>query len=184
MAKKTTTKTVVHKPTTKVVVKKATVVKQKAEKLTSSKTAVFEISLSGNKKLGTLMKEFNKKFPYLYLSVFKSCSATYYGDEEEIGSFHLSSIHIDLDKTLAEMRLSDRTIPSGVISIAGNKKIKSIKEEFEKVMSGKWYVCYTKGRHTTYFATGFIEEKTLASFNAECEKNGCIKGVWKDERFC
>ena len=83
----------VKKTTTRLATKKATAVKPAAKKATSTtkKTTTkatakpaakpatkhvekkaTEISVSGNKKIGTLQKEFNKKFPYLQLCLFYS----------------------------------------------------------------------------------------------------------------
>ncbi len=80
--KKTTTKTAATKPaakktaTAKPATKKATAAKPVVKKTTTAKPAVkktapvktaVELSVTGNKKIGTLMKEFNKHFPYLRL---------------------------------------------------------------------------------------------------------------------
>lgn len=183
MAKKTTKKTVAKKATTtktatkKTTAKKTTTTKKVAKKATTksvvkkvapTKTAV-EISVNGNKKIGTLMKEFNKQFPYLRLGIFYS-----YARQEVAkgGSIH----HIDVDKTLASVRRADS---GGEISISGNKKIKNLEQEFDKVFGLYVQVCYTDADGHRYYTTGSSDEKTLSAFNAECEKKGCKKGVWK-----
>ena len=40
-------------------------------------------------------------------------------------------------------------------------------------------VCYTDADGHRYYTSGSNDEKTLASFNAECENNGCKKGEYK-----
>ena len=100
-AKKTT-----DKPAAKPVVKKAAPVK----------TSSTEISVTGNKKIGTLQKEFNKKFPYIRLGLFYSYARQAVAKGESI-------TNIDPDKTLASVR---RAESGGDISISGNKKIKSL----------------------------------------------------------
>ena len=164
-AKKTTsTRTVVKKATS--TTKKATTAKPAAKKVVVKTT---EISVTGNKKIGTLMKEFNKKFPYLRLGIFYSYARQQVAKGESISN-------IDVDKTLASVRRADS---GGDISISGNKKIKSLEKEFDTVFGLYCQVCYTTGDGHRYYTSGSNDEKTLASFNAECEKNGCKKDVWK-----
>lgn len=131
--------------------------------------ASTELSVSGNKKIGTLMKEFNKKFPYLRLGIFYSYARQAVAKGETI-------TNIDIEKTLASVR---RANSGGDISISGNKKIKSLEKEFDTVFGLYCQVCYTDKNGHRYYTSGSSDEKTLAAFNAECEKNGCKKGVWK-----
>ena len=155
-ASKTTTKAV-SKPTAKKVTAKP-VVKPEAKKAT-------EISVSGNKKIGTLQKEFNKKFPYLQLCLFYS----YMRNES-------SKTQLSEDKTLASVRRADS---GGDISISGNKKIKSLEKEFDTVFGLYAQVCYYTPEGKGVYTSGSTDEKTLAAFNAECEKRGCPKDKWK-----
>ena len=167
--KKTTTKkTTAAKPT----VKKTTTAKPAAKKTTTAKPAAAkstEISVTGNKKIDTLRKEFNKKFPYLRLGIFYSYARQQVAKGESITP-------IDGSKTLASVRRADS---GGDISISGNKKIKSLEKEFDTVFGLYCQICYTEGDGHRYYTSGSSDEKTLASFNAECEKNGCKKDVWK-----
>ena len=88
-AKKTTVKSAAKKTTTaKSTTKKAATTKTTAKKTTTAKTTTkaaaktptkkvvtkkaVEISVTGNKKIDTLRKEFNKQFPYLRLSLYYS----------------------------------------------------------------------------------------------------------------
>lgn len=162
-AKKTAAKPAAKKTTTKPAAKPV------AKKAAPAKTATTEISVTGNKKIGTLQKEFNKKFPYIRLGIFYSYARQAVAKGESI-------TNIDPDKTLASVRRADS---GGDISISGNKKIKSLEQEFDKVFGLYAQVCYTTTEGKRYYTSGSNDEKTLASFNAECEKNGCKKGVWK-----
>ena len=149
--KKTTTKATAKpaaKPATKHVEKKAT-----------------EISVSGNKKIGTLQKEFNKKFPYLQLCLFYS----YMRNES-------SKTQLPEDKTLASVRRADS---GGDISISGNKKIKSLEKEFDTVFGLYAQVCYYNPEGKGFYTSGSADEKTLSAFNAECEVRGCVKGKYR-----
>ena len=167
-AKKTTTAkkaTPAKKVATKPVVKKAA----SAKKTTAAKTTVTELSVTGNKKIGTLQKEFNKKFPYLRLKICYSYARQAVAKGESISG-------IDPDKTLASVRRADS---GGDISISGNKKIKSLEKEFDTVFGLYAQVCYTEADGHRYYTSGSNDDKTLSSFNVECEKNGCKKGVWR-----
>ena len=152
-ATKTTTPSI--KATTKSVVKKVTV------------TRSTEISVNGNKKIGTLQKEFNKKFPYLRLGIYYSYARRQVAKGETI-------TQIDGDKTLASVRRADT---GGDISISGNKKIKSLEKEFDTVFGLYAQVCYTTAEGKRYYTSGSTDDMTLSAFNAECEKNGCKKGI-------
>jgi hypothetical protein len=141
MAKKTT-------PAAKPEVKKAT-----------------EISVNGNKKIGTLQKEFNKKFPYLQLCLFPNSMKN-----------ESSKSQLPEDKTLASVRSVNS---GGDISISGNKKIKTLEKEFDTVFGLYAQVCYYNAEGKGYYTNGRADEKTLAALNAECEANGCIKGEYR-----
>ena len=173
-AKKTTTaKPAAKKATTaKPAAKKATTAKPAAKKTTTAKPVAaksVDISVSGNKKIATLMKEFNKKFPYIRLGIFYSYARQQVAKGETITL-------IDVEKTLASVRRADS---GGDISISGNKKIKSLEKEFDTVFGLYAQVCYTTAEGKRYYTSGSNDEMTLAAFNALCEKNGCKKNVWK-----
>lgn len=166
-AKKTTT---AAKKTTTTATKKTAAAKPAAKKTTTTTKSATEISVTGNKKVGTLRKEFNKKFPYLNLLVCYSYSREMVKKGDSLGG------RIPDDRTLASVRRADS---GGDISISGNKKIKSLEKEFDTVFGLYCQICYTSEAGNRYYTSGSQDEKTLASFNAECEKSGCKKGVWK-----
>ena len=149
-AKKTTAaaKTTSTKKTT---VKKTTTAKPAVAK----KTTVTELSVTGNKKIETLCKEFNKKFPYLRLGIYYSYSRQQVAKGESITP-------IDNSKTLASVR---RANSGGDISISGNKKIKSLEKEFDTVFGLYCQVCYTSGDGHRYYTSGSSDEMTLSAFN-------------------
>ena len=175
-AKKTTTTKTAAKPAAKKATaaakpaaKKTTTAKPAAKVTAKSAPKATEISVTGNKKIGTLMKEFNKKFPFLRLGIFYSYAREQVAKGETI-------YNIDTDKTLASVRRADS---GGDISISGNKKIKSLEKEFETVFGLDAQVCYTTAEGKRYYTSGSTDEMTLSAFNAQCEKNGCKKDVWK-----
>jgi hypothetical protein len=124
-----------------------------------------EISVTGNKKIDTLRKEFNKQFPYLRLSLYYS----YMRNES-------TKTPLPGDKTLASVRRADS---GGDISIAGNKKIKTLEKEFDTVFGLYAQVCYYTPEGSYVYTNGANDEKTLSAFNSECEKKGCKKVEWK-----
>lgn len=181
MAKKTTAAKPAAKKTTtaKPAAKKATTTKKTTTKAAAKPAAkpaaktvekkATEISVTGNKKIGTLMKDFNKKFPYLRLGIFYSYAREQVAKGETI-------YNIDVEKTLASVRRADS---GGDISISGNKKIKSLEKEFDTVFGLYAQVCYTTAEGNRYYTSRGLDDYTLAAFNAKCEKDGCKKGEWK-----
>lgn len=171
--KKTTTKktTATKKTTTakKTTTTKKTTATKPVVKKTPTVATTTEISVNGNKKIDTLMKEFNKKFPYLRLGIFYSYARNQVAKGERI-------TQIDGSKTLASVRRADS---GGDISISGNKKIKSLEKEFDTVFGLYCQVCYTEADGHRYYTSGSSDEMTLSAFNKKCEANGCKKGVWK-----
>lgn len=171
--KKTTTKktTATKKTTTakKTTTTKKTTATKPVVKKTTTVATTTEISVNGNKKIDTLMKEFNKKFPYLRLGIFYSYARNQVAKGERI-------TQIDGSKTLASVRRADS---GGDISISGNKKIKSLEKEFDTVFGLYCQVCYTEADGHRYYTSGSTDEMTLSAFNKKCEANGCKKGEWK-----
>ena len=177
-AKKTTTTKTAAKPAAKKATaaakpaaKKTTTAKPAAKVTAKSAPKATEISVTGNKKIGTLMKEFNKKFPFIRLGIFYSYAREQVAKGEAI-------TNIDTDKTLASVRRADS---GGDISISGNKKIKSLEKEFDTVFGLYAQVCYTTAEGKRYYTNdrSASNDMTLAAFNAQCEKEGCKKGEWK-----
>ena len=116
-----------------------------------------------------MQKEFNKKFPYLQLGIFYSYAREQVKKGERI-------TQIAEDKTLASVRRADS---GGTISIAGNKRIGTLEKEFDKVFGLYAQVCFIEKNGRGYYTTGVSDTKTLAAFNAICEKAGCKKGIYR-----
>ncbi len=174
-AKTTAAKTAAAKTTAakKTTAKKTTAPKKTttAKKTTVKKTTTTAtgLSVSGNKKILTLQKEFNKQFPYLRITIHYSYVRAQVKKGETI-------YQIPGDKTLASVRRGDTT---GTISISGNKKIKSLEKEFDTVFGLYAQVSYTDRTGNRYYTTGSSDEKTLSAFNEECKNDGCKKGVYR-----
>ena len=154
------------KPTGKSATKPAAAKKTTAQSTTAKAP---ELSVTGNKKIITLQKEFNKKFPYLRLGIFYSYARQQVAKGESI-------TQIDGDKTLASVRRADS---GGGISISGNKRIGSLEKEFDTVFGLYCQICYTDADGRRYYTSGSDDTKTLSAFNKECENAGCKKGVFR-----
>ena len=175
-AKKTTaaktTATTKKTTTAKPAAKKTTTAKPVAKKTAAAAKPAAkstDISVTGNKKLDTLRKEFNKKFPCLQLGIFYSYARQQVAKGESI-------TQIDGTKTLASVRRADS---GGDISISGNKKIKTLEKEFDTVFGLYCQVCYYSPEGRGYYTNSTTDEMTLAAFNEQCEKRGCPKNKWK-----
>lgn len=169
--KATATKSVAKKTTAAKPIAKKTTTKPATKKTVTTKSDIksTEISVTGNKKIGTLMKEFNKQFPYISIGIFYSYARQQVAKGEPI-------VLIDGDKTLASVRRADS---GGDISISGNKKIKTLEKEFDTVFGLYAQVWFTTKEGHRHYTSGSLDEMTLSAFNKKCEADGCKKGVWK-----
>jgi len=128
-----------------------------------------EITITGSKKVATLMKEFNENFPYLRLTV---CLP----EEKALVAKGQTIYGVDIEKTISEVRTKPGT---GKISISGNKKISTIEREFEEVFGLYVQICYTTKDGKRYYTSGSMDSKTLSALNSDNEKAGCLKNEWK-----
>jgi len=151
--------------------KKAVTPAKKATPAKKTTTSTTELSVTGNKKVGTLMREFNKKFPYLRLGIYYSYA------REQVAKGELI-YNIPLDKTLASVRRADS---GGDISISGNKRVSSLEKEFDTVFGLYCQVSYTTGEGKRYYTSngGTNDSMTLSALNKKLEAEGCKKGEWK-----
>jgi len=124
-----------------------------------------ELTTTGNKKISTLMKEFNEIYPYLFM---------YFWDSDR--SKNPDAKGVDIEKTLAYFRTK-----KGVsdISLTGNKKISTIEDEFQKYFGLFVQICYTTSDNQRFFTVGDDDHKTLYALNKEKQELGCQKGIWK-----
>ena len=133
-------------------------------KKSTSNSSPNELSVTGAKKVGTLMKDFNESFPYLGLRL-------YYPQAKKEGVY--TPYRVPEDKTLASVR--DKNATDGNITITGRKKIKTLEKEFEKIFGLYAQVCYCPKDckpGSGYITTGDKDEMTLSAFNEKCQKDG------------
>lgn len=130
---------------------------------------VNEISVSGNKKVETLVKEFNKKFPFIRLGIFPM-------DAKKLVAKGETITHVDYSQTIAKVRTK---VNPGEITITGNKKIKTLEKDFEETFGLYAQVCHTTKEGKRYYTSGSDDDLTLSAFNKKCEAEGCKKNEWK-----
>jgi len=120
-----------------------------------------EVSVTGNKKLKTLYKEFNKNFPYIRLRVYPL--------SEKVKSTQHSH---DPEKRISEVRT--KTSP-GDISIHGRTHAGNLEENFEKIFGLYAQVCWTESDGSRYYTTGAKDKMSLSQLSKLGEKEGWNK---------
>lgn len=128
-----------------------------------------EITTTGSKKVKTLIKEFNEKFPYLRLGIFPIEMKAKVAKGETI-------TQVDSEKTLSEIR---QKTGLGEISINGRKLVGNLEKEFEEKFGIYVQVCYTTKEGKRYYTTGNDDKKSLTALNKDKENEGCQKDIWK-----
>ena len=124
-----------------------------------------EISVTGNKKLKTLYKEFNKNFPYIRLRVYPLSEK-----RKSTQQPHNS------EKKISEVRT--KTSP-GDISIHGRTHAGNLEENFEKIFGIYAQVCYATSDGGRYYTTGAKDKMSLSQLSKLGEKEGWKKKGWK-----
>lgn len=127
------------------------------------------ISVTGNKKVETLVKEFNKKYPYIRLGIFPM-------EAKAIVANGGTITQVDYSKTIAAVRTK---VAPGDVTITGNKQVKTLEKEFEQIFGLYAQVCYTTKEGRRYYTSGSADTMTLKAFNKKCEADGCKKDEWK-----
>lgn len=124
-----------------------------------------DITVTGKKKLKTIKKEFNEKFPYIRLGIYPTSEK----DKPQKAPF-------DPEKTIVEVRTKANP---GEISIHGRTKVKNLENEFEKIFGLYVQVAFTTKENKRYFTSGDLDELSLTAINALGEKEGWKKGDWE-----
>lgn len=140
---------------------------EKFNNVEEQKERLSEITVSGQKKVETLMKEFNEKFPYLQLCVFP---------KEMMDKS--SKTPVDRTLTIAKVRSQETASSEIEISIHGKKLVKNLEAEFLGNYGLYVEVCYYDKDGHGFFTSGSYDEFTLASLNKEIESKGGVKDKW------
>lgn len=81
--------------------------------------------------------------------------------------------------TASKPAAAKKTATVAELKVTGNKKIGTLQKESDTVFGLYGQVCYTSAEGKGYYTSGVSDTKTLSAFNAECEKAGCKKGVYR-----
>ena len=112
-----------------------------------------EFSMTGNKKISTLQKEFSEKFPYLILRVE-----------------HPSGRKIDPSKTIAQVREKN----NGELSVTGSQLVDTLESAGTEKFGLNLEVAYSLGGNWKR-TSGDKQKMTLTALNRWCSENGCDK---------
>lgn len=127
------------------------------------------ITVTGNKKVETLVREFNEKYPYIRLGIFPMSA-------KETVAKGGSITQVDYSQTIAKVRTKDNP---GSITITGNKLVRTLEHEFEEIFGLYAQVCYTTAEGKRFYTGEKGDAMTLNAFNKKCEADGCKKDIWK-----
>lgn len=129
------------------------------------------ISVTGNKKIETLKKEFTSKYPYLKLLV---CPMS----EKEKAEKGLRISQVDTSLTIANVRTK---VAPGNITITGNKLVKTLEKEFEDIFGLYVQVAHTNEDGRCMYSTlrGGGDNMTLSAYNKKREEQGDLKDKWE-----
>ena len=128
------------------------------------------ITTTGSKKVSTLQKEFNAKFPYLRLSIYPP-------EAKELVAKGGTIRGVDSNKTLSEVRPWN-VKGTGKISFSGSRNVRRIEAEFATIFGLYSQICYTAKDGSRYYTTGDDDTKSLTVLNREKEAVGCQKDIW------
>jgi len=126
-----------------------------------------EIKVTGNKKLKTLSKEFQEKFPYLFLAFLDDTQQD--KAEGEGGRVTI----LPYDKTLSQVR-KIKPKNSKEISIHGRTKVSTLEKRFKEEYGINVQVSFADGKNA-YYTSGELNEMTLSQLNRYLEENGYKK---------
>ena len=126
------------------------------------------ISTTGSKKVSTLQKEFNAKFPYIRLKIYSPEAKALVAKGKTITG-------VDSNKTLSEVRSKKG---GGKISFSGSRNVRRIESEFATIFGLYSQICYTEKDGSRYYTTGADDTKSLTVLNREKEAAGCQKDKW------
>jgi hypothetical protein len=115
-----------------------------------------ELTMTGSKKIKTIVNEFSKKFNYLSL-VFKKAN----------------NHPIDVEKKLSEVREKN----GGELSIVGNLSVGSLEKRFMENYGINVQVVYKTKDGKIHNTTGEADTRTLAQENEAAKKEGCLSFV-------
>lgn len=129
-----------------------------------------KVTIRGNKKIGTLKKEFNRKFPYLRLSV-------YFTSERRKKTKSPLDNNLTIDDIQAK-RPKSKQGGTNNYSIHGRIIVGNLEKDLDKNYGLYAQVCYTESDGGRYYTSGETDKATLAKLNDMGKVLGWQKGKW------
>ena len=123
-----------------------------------------EISVSGNKKIKTLRKEFTKKFPFISINLFPLI-------HKEKGTQKTYSSELKI----SEVRTKNNP---GKVSLHGRTLVGTIEKNFDKLFGIYAQVSYTGSDGGRYYTLESWDKDSLTHINKFGKSEGWKKGVW------
>lgn len=121
-----------------------------------------EITVTGNKKIRTLQKQFTDKFPYLRLAILPLSEKGKKRQRQHDNNLNLSAV---------------RTVVNpGKISLHGRTLVGNIEKRFEETFGLYAQVCWTKSNGKRYYTSGSEDQMNLTQLNKRGEEKGWQKG--------
>lgn len=129
---------------------------------------VTQITVSGNKKISTLQKEFTQKFPYLGIRLFS--------EEEWAKSERGESIRaLPADQTIASVRTKVHPEP---MSIHGRTKVGTLEANFrERYGLFCQVIVHRKGAAGKSYTAGEWDQYGLTEMNRKLEQSGDFQAL-------
>ena len=124
-----------------------------------------DISVSGNKKIKTLQKEFTKKFPYICLWLFPLSAK-----KKKRATPHSGELKI------SEVRTKNNP---GKVSLNGRTLVGTLEKNFDKLFGIYAQVCFTESDGSRYYTNKSWDKDSLTKLNKHGESEGWKKGVWE-----
>lgn len=123
-----------------------------------------ELTMNGNAKLKTIMKEFNERFPYLQICIFPLTEK-----DKSTKSPH------NFEKTISEVREKKSSTP---VKVRGGQKARNLEKMMEKHFGLYCEVCYYKDGKGYWTSSPTYNEMSLRELNKYGEENGWDKDKW------
>ena len=123
-----------------------------------------EISVSGNKKIKTLKKEFTKKFPYIRIGLLPLSEKKKSTQTQHSG-----------DLKISEVRTKNNP---GKVSLHGRTLVGTLEKNFDKLFGIYAQVYFTDSDGSSYYTNKSWDKDSLTKLNKRGESEGWKKGVW------
>ena len=125
------------------------------------------VTVTGNKLVETLMKEFNSRFPYLQLCIFPLSMKS-----------ESSKTPVSPSLTIAQARAQAPSLKKD-FALDGDTVVKDVENFFIENHGLYVEICYYNKEGKGFYTSGDYDKMTLTDLNKEIEAQGGLKDKWK-----